>query len=139
MFHQKKMSKLMKREDGQGMVEFAMILPIFLCILCAVVEFGWIFMHEINVTNAAREGARKGITCVSDADFDTKVNTSILQAAPNLDTSNLAISIVKNDVSGGKNVEVKLDYSLKTLTPVGNLLYGSTFHVKGFCTMKAGG
>lgn len=126
----------LKKEDGQAMVEFAVLLPIFLCILCAVIEFGWIFMHELNVTNAAREGAREGIVCVSDANFNTKVKAKVLQSASNLDSSKLTISATKPS-SGDGSVVVKLDYSLETLTPVGTVLFGSVFHVKGSCSMKS--
>ncbi len=136
MFRQKRNIQKEKSERGQAAVEFAVILPVFICILCAVIDFGWIFMHEINVTNAAREGARAGIVCASDADFNSKVNNRVREAAPNLKTSGLSVSAVKKGSSGNENVEVTLDYALETLTPVGRLIFGSAYHVKGQCTMK---
>ena len=44
--------------QGQGLVEFALVLPLLLLILFGVLDLGRIFATAITVTNAAREGAR---------------------------------------------------------------------------------
>jgi Flp pilus assembly protein TadG len=49
-----------KREDGQSLVEFALVVPIFLLVLFAIVDFGMAFHAWITVSNSAREGARIG-------------------------------------------------------------------------------
>lgn len=43
---------------GQAIVEFALVLPIFLLILCAILDFGVLLYSRMTVINAAREGAR---------------------------------------------------------------------------------
>jgi Flp pilus assembly protein TadG len=43
---------------GQSIVEFALVLPIFLLILCAILDFGVLLYSRMTVINAAREGAR---------------------------------------------------------------------------------
>src|SRR5215471_11532014 len=43
---------------GQSLVEFALILPLFLFLVLAAVDFGWGLRAYIVETNAAREGAR---------------------------------------------------------------------------------
>ena len=45
---------------GQGIVEFALVLPLFLLILLGMIEFGFIFTHDLTVEYATREGARAG-------------------------------------------------------------------------------
>lgn len=45
---------------GQGLVEFAIILPLVLLILIGVLDLGRLSFAAITVTNAAREGARYG-------------------------------------------------------------------------------
>ena len=42
---------------GQGIVEFALILPIFLVVFAATLDLGRVFYAQISLTNAAREGA----------------------------------------------------------------------------------
>lgn len=51
---------------GQGLVEFALILPILLLVLIGMLEFGRILFIYVNVSNAAREGVRYGVVHPSD-------------------------------------------------------------------------
>lgn len=48
------------RSRGQGLVEFALIVPILALILLAIIQFSFIFAAQIGVTNAVREAARIG-------------------------------------------------------------------------------
>ena len=34
-----------KRENGQSAVEFALVLPILLLIVCGILDFGWLFYN----------------------------------------------------------------------------------------------
>jgi PKD repeat protein len=45
------------RWRGQAVVEFALILPVFLLLLLIAVDFGRLFFTHVEVNNAAREGA----------------------------------------------------------------------------------
>jgi len=45
---------------GQAVVEFALVLPVFMLLLLAGVEFGRAYLDLHLLTNAAREGARVG-------------------------------------------------------------------------------
>ena len=46
--------------SGQGLVEFAIVLPVFLLLLLGVLEFGFAFDHHLTLEYATREGARTG-------------------------------------------------------------------------------
>lgn len=53
--------KLKKRnEKAQGLVEFALILPIILLLIVGIVEFGRFLFFYSSVTSASREAARYG-------------------------------------------------------------------------------
>ncbi len=45
---------------GQALVEFALVLPILLSFLTGIVDVGFLYNHQLVLTNAAREGARLG-------------------------------------------------------------------------------
>jgi hypothetical protein len=49
-----------KKENAQGMVEFALILPILMMLMLGIVEFGRLIFVYASVTSASREGARYG-------------------------------------------------------------------------------
>ncbi|MFW6076047.1 MAG: TadE/TadG family type IV pilus assembly protein [Chloroflexota bacterium] len=47
-----------RRYTGQGLVEFAVVLPVFLLLTLGVIELGWLLYNNHTLTNATREGAR---------------------------------------------------------------------------------
>jgi len=56
---------------GQGLVEFALILPIFLLLLFGMVEFGRAWMTKNILTGAAREAVRRAAVQVDFASSDS--------------------------------------------------------------------
>lgn len=55
--------KLNKRkEDGQSMLEFVLVLPVFMLLLFMIIDYGWLFYNMNSVENAARNAAR--VACV---------------------------------------------------------------------------
>ncbi|HJP90031.1 MAG TPA: TadE/TadG family type IV pilus assembly protein [Candidatus Limnocylindrales bacterium] len=50
-----------RRGRGQSLVEFALVLPIFLVLVMAIVDLGLSVFAYNSITNAAREGARLAI------------------------------------------------------------------------------
>ena len=49
---------------GNAAIEFAIILPLFLFICLGIIEFSVLLYDKAMITNASREGARKGILFV---------------------------------------------------------------------------
>jgi len=73
-----KLRKLHKNDEGQSLVEFALVLPVLLFIILGMIEFGWILNAEISMTSAAREGAR--IAIVTRINPDGKVQEAVENA-----------------------------------------------------------
>jgi hypothetical protein len=53
-------------ERGQGIVEFAALVPIFLLLLLGMLEFGFAFDQNLTLQYASREGARVGSALAND-------------------------------------------------------------------------
>ncbi len=51
-------NKTLDQKHGQSMVEFALILPLFVLFIVGIFELGRAFFSYIAITNGAREGAR---------------------------------------------------------------------------------
>ena len=49
-------------DKAQGMVEFALVLPVLLLLVFGLIEFARVFQAWLSVTNAARFGLRYGVT-----------------------------------------------------------------------------
>ena len=54
--------KKKKKESGQALVEFALVLPIFMLLVMGILDFGFLFYNYISMENAARNAAR--VACV---------------------------------------------------------------------------
>jgi hypothetical protein len=69
-------------QNGAAMVEFAIVLPLLLILVFGVIEFGVMFYNKAVITNASREGARAGITGLTNSKIETIVkdycNTNLI-------------------------------------------------------------
>jgi Flp pilus assembly protein TadG len=50
------------RDRGQALVEFALILPVFMLIFLGILQFGFLLSGHIGLINSVREAARYGST-----------------------------------------------------------------------------
>jgi TadE-like protein len=55
-----KRRRLRAPERGQGLVEFALVVPLFLLMLFVMLDFGFLLYSRLTVEYASREGARVG-------------------------------------------------------------------------------
>jgi len=81
--------KLIRRERGQTMTEFAIVLPIFLLLLLGIAQLGIAFNNYLALTDGVRAGARYGAVLRTDASRDSKTKAKVNQTAANLDTSKI--------------------------------------------------
>ena len=76
------------KKKGQGLVEFALILPVLLLLLMGIIEFAYVFASYSGLFNAAREGTRYGAVYGRDPGGAVKVARSkifiVNSFAPNI-------------------------------------------------------
>jgi Flp pilus assembly protein TadG len=71
-----------RREDGQALVEFALVLPVLLMLVTAILQFGLLFNKYITLTDAVRSGARtlalgRGLSDPCDPAVTQTVNSGV--------------------------------------------------------------
>lgn len=110
-----------KGERGQSMVEFALIVPLFLLLMFAIVDFGMGFYSWITVTNAAREGARIGAVGKDSATITQHVKDTA-RSLKDIN-SNLTISVSNAQGSSGGTVGVTVNYKYTLITPLSGLMH----------------
>ena len=127
------MRKICKNEKGQALLEFALVLPLLLMILCGIMDFGWIYYNQLAIENSAREGARFAAVSTapeagdtSTADRDNRIKAKVLAVSPNTIKGNMVITITYSDTTNPVNgdVTVKLTSKLRILTPIAGIFYG---------------
>ena len=109
--------KFCKHQKGQSLVEFALVIPVYILILLGIIEFGRAWMAMNVLASASREGAR--IAAVTGPDVN-QINTAVQNA---LSAGNLPSGTV--NVSGpNSNREVRVTVTI-TYTPItGGLVPG---------------
>lgn len=77
-----------KRSRGQALVEFAVVLPVFLLILSGVLDFGFLLYSRMTAINAIKEVAQCGTTgpCTVDASGNPTTWGNMTTAATGLGT-----------------------------------------------------
>lgn len=105
-------------EKGQNLVEFAMVVPIFLILVFSIVDFGMGFHAWITVTNAAREGARIGAVGADSATIEARV----IDTTSSLAAEDIEVTVVNAQGAPGEAVSVDVQYEYELITPLSNLL-----------------
>lgn len=124
-------TRKLKKENGQAVVELAITLPILIMILCAIIDFGWLFNNQIMIDNCSREGARYAIVHSSETVATIKNYTR--SVAP----SYLSDALTINVVYANGNVTVGVNGNVDVLTPiVGVFTQGQTLALSSSSTMK---
>ncbi|MGZ5385058.1 MAG: TadE/TadG family type IV pilus assembly protein, partial [Acidimicrobiia bacterium] len=88
-------------ERGASLLEAALVAPLLILLAFGAAEFGFVFLDFLNVSSAAREGARVG-SAVGDAfDADLLILGAIAEATADLDNSTVeAIWIFEAKANG---------------------------------------
>jgi len=105
-----------KKQLGQSLVEFALVLPILLLTIMGVVEFGRIFMTQQVITNASREGARAAILPGNTEAEVYETVSSYMSSAGLVSGLSLETSNVGENVQPGTRTSVTVRYDLPILT-----------------------
>jgi hypothetical protein len=109
--------RLARGERAQGLVEFALVLPLFLVLILATVDFGWALRAYITATNSAREGARVGAVGENEAGVVGKV---VSTSSGLLSSAN--VTVTGEQGAPGTSVRVDVDYDYDYITPLGSLV-----------------
>ena len=111
------MRRRFRRREGQAIVEFALVLPMFLLLVYAITEFGRIWMVQHVLTTASRAGARTGILPSSEtSDVTTAVNNYLTAAGLDLALTGTQMSGVGTGTSSGDPTSVTVTYNFSVLS-----------------------
>jgi len=146
-----------KRERAQSLVEFCLILPVFLILVFGVIDFGMGLRAYITVAHAAREGARFGAIGNSAGTFvsggtgqcnGSTTTTVVGRVCSGLGGLNLTkignVSVTyPSGKSPGNPVHVAATYNYQYITPLRRLInffsggtLGSTISVSSSTDMR---
>ena len=109
--------KYKRKEKGQSLVEFVLILPVLLIILAGMLDLGRLYFAYVAVTDAAAEGVAYAAICPDDSDG---VKDRACQAASG------GLVVIEDDlvlidppptVASGAPITVTVSYTFTLATP----------------------
>jgi len=99
------------RQDGQAIVEMALILPILAALILGIAQFGIAYNNYITLTDATRAGARKAAVSRFVGDAGASAVAAVKSDTTNLDQSQLTVSVTaENWTVPGSEVTVTATY-----------------------------
>jgi Flp pilus assembly protein TadG len=101
-----------RHERGTSVVEMAIVLPLLLCLVFAIGEFGLMFTQWQTLTNAAREGARTGVVfrganCVAGT-VQTEIQTAVSTYMANTGVALGSITTASSGVCAGSGTQLQV-------------------------------
>jgi hypothetical protein len=119
-------------EGGQATIELALLLPVVVVLLLAVLQFGLVARDVVLVTHASREAAR-----AAAIDPDRRAAERAAEDSSGLDGDRLTVHTRGRDGVGSR-VEVEVVYRIPTDVPLVGALVGDRT-VRSTATMRVEG
>jgi hypothetical protein len=103
------------QEGGQGLVEFALALPIFILLLMSMIEYGFLYNNILTVQFAARQG----VSAAAEAGANDGADCTILKAIETaltvpIDKTRITFVDIFQSDSNGDPVPGKVNHYTRT-------------------------
>lgn len=123
--------KIVKGEKGQSLVEFALVVPLLLTILCGIIDMGWAYSNQYSVESAAYAGVR--YAAINGADIKKEDENKLIEDTKNEVKENLSSGAQSPEINvflEDKKVTVNVKCKVKMLTFVGQTAFGEYYDAK---------
>jgi hypothetical protein len=109
-------SGMIKEQNGQSLVEFALVLPLLLLLICGIVDLGRLLFAYTSLNMTAQESVRLGGLGKGDAEIVTYAINHV--SVGKLVASGVTIEPKELTRKPGEDITVTLSYSLPFITPI---------------------
>ena len=120
----------LRSDRGSASVEFALVLPILLVLVLAVVQVGLFVRDDLVLVGSARAGARQAAVSADDA----SVRDAVARGAPGLDPSRIDVAISRTRRGGPATVSVT--YAAPQAVPFVGWLFPGTVTLQATAVMR---
>lgn len=116
-------------DRGAAAVEFALLLPLVLLIVCGIIDFGGMLHAQVTLTQAAREGSR--VAALQQTYDYTEIDdrTKAAAVSPLLTKDKISVEAPQT-CPDEPDALVKVSYAFEYITPIGG--FASLFGGDGF-------
>jgi Flp pilus assembly protein TadG len=101
-----------KSQRGASAVEFAILAPLFVALLFAIVEFGLIIYTKSMLAHASREGARYGVVYCTPRRTSSEIQAVVQNFLNQCGlTSTASVTVTGAGGASGSNLDVLVTYT----------------------------
>lgn len=97
-------------EHGQALTEIALCLPILCALLIAIMQYGVVIWHDMELTSAARDGARHAAVARVEPNPSSAVQETVRASLDSIDPDDVTVTVI-----GGWNSDD--DVTVRATTP----------------------
>lgn len=119
-----------RSERGQSLIEMVLVLPLLLLVLFGILEFANAWRVYQNITNSAREGARRA-TVLSSTQVEVQQQIDNRLTAGGLDPAKANVRLVlctpgsgSCDIGDPDTVEISYPFQFHMVGPIAELICG---------------
>jgi Flp pilus assembly protein TadG len=114
-----------RSEEGQAMVEFALVIPVLLLLVFGIIQFGILFNNYVTLTDAVRAGARQAAVSRTLPDPVAATTDRVHRSAAGLKTSDIVTTVTPYDPNDGSATWAQGgDVTVKATYPYAINLFG---------------
>lgn len=128
-----KLRELIRGNKGQGLVEFALVLPVLLLLVFGIIQFGFIFNAYMVTGYASREGARVAALGKSDSDIEAATMAAAVTIGINENDVIIVPSAPRNK---GTSVTVTVKHDVDVFLPLMPKILGNSVSTDGSTVMR---
>ncbi|WP_158737977.1 TadE/TadG family type IV pilus assembly protein [Alteribacillus sp. YIM 98480] len=121
---------MIKREDGQSLVEFALVLPLIILMIVGMVDFGRVLYTHLQLELVTQEAVRIG----SFGESDTAIEQYTRENFHAGDSSALTVNVSPETRNPGDYLTVEVSYPTTLLSLFGD--YSISYTVETSSTIR---
>src|ERR1700689_1113886 len=106
-----------RRRSGSQLVEFALVVPIFMIVLFGICQYALFFWGYITIRTASAIGARQAIISPGNVALITSVAQSAANAPPLLQSNQVHVLVTSNNTTGTLITSVQVSYNFPVFIP----------------------
>jgi Flp pilus assembly protein TadG len=125
---------MIREERGQSLVEFALVIPVFLLFLVFIIDLGRVAYTYSTLHFTAQETVRIGSFGYTDLEMETYARQHFSAG----DGNSLVINISPNDSvrESGDDVTVTLTYEMNPIMPLAELVLNGPVEIEVDSTIR---
>lgn len=124
----RQLSGLFRKQYGQAIVEFVIVLPLLLLVFSAIIDMGRVYHHFLLAEEAVRDGVRRAAAGNIDG----------IQNVVHTYDKNFAVTVNPNPPVSGRPVTVTVTGTVTIITPIIRKVFSpNPYPVKAIAMMQA--